>query len=232
MQARGHAELAFELRQKSRLARALWRRARRSRSCLPRGKVLRDGDLLAADDGRVVRVIAAREERAARRVRADAACLRAAPTTSATATRRSQMGDGFLRIARITCWRRCCDGLGASVVDDRGAVRAGGGRVRRRRASSPCCSEDHGIMHGPMAHTATSDPPIRAMPIDTMHRPRSLRLLQLASPTLPVGAYSYSQGLEAAIEAASSTTTPAARGWIADVLEYVVARWKLPLLCA
>jgi urease accessory protein len=27
------------------------------------------------------------------------------------------------------------------------------------------------------------------------------RLLQLASPTLPVGAYSYSQGLEAAIEA-------------------------------
>ena len=28
-----------------------------------------------------------------------------------------------------------------------------------------------------------------------------MRLLQLASPTLPVGAYSYSQGLEAAIDA-------------------------------
>jgi len=27
------------------------------------------------------------------------------------------------------------------------------------------------------------------------------RLLQLASPTLPVGAFSYSQGLEAAVEA-------------------------------
>jgi len=28
-----------------------------------------------------------------------------------------------------------------------------------------------------------------------------VRLLQLSSPTLPVGAYSYSQGLEAAVEA-------------------------------
>ena len=30
---------------------------------------------------------------------------------------------------------------------------------------------------------------------------RMVRLLQLASPTLPVGAYSYSQGLESAVEA-------------------------------
>ena len=40
------------------------------------------------------------------------------------------------------------------------------------------------------------------MTIATMITTTSLvRLLQLASPTLPVGAYSYSQGLEAAIEA-------------------------------
>ena len=36
------------------------------------------------------------------------------------------------------------------------------------------------------------------------------RLLQLASPTLPVGAYSYSQGLEAAVEAAIVTDAPSA----------------------
>ena len=37
-----------------------------------------------------------------------------------------------------------------------------------------------------------------------------LRLLQLASPTLPVGAYSYSQGLEAAIEAGVVTDATSA----------------------
>lgn len=45
-----------------------------------------------------------------------------------------------------------------------------------------------------------------------------LRLLQLASPALPVGAYAYSQGLEAAVE----------RGWIKD--EHTAGQWILGLL--
>jgi len=32
----------------------------------------------------------------------------------------------------------------------------------------------------------------------------NVKLLQLASPALPVGAYSYSQGLEAAVEVADT----------------------------
>ena len=57
-----------------------------------------------------------------------------------------------------------------------------------------------------------------------------VRLLQLASPTLPVGAYSYSQGLEAAVEARIVHHAPSAQAWIADTLEYSMGRFEAPLL--
>jgi urease accessory protein len=56
------------------------------------------------------------------------------------------------------------------------------------------------------------------------------RLLQLASPTLPVGAYSYSQGLEAAIEAGIVRDASTARGWVEDVLRYSVSSMEAPIL--
>jgi urease accessory protein len=56
------------------------------------------------------------------------------------------------------------------------------------------------------------------------------RLLQLASPALPVGAYSYSQGLEAAVEAGIVKDAASAERWIADVLEFSVARIEAPIL--
>src|SRR5829696_6046851 len=56
------------------------------------------------------------------------------------------------------------------------------------------------------------------------------RLLQLASPTLPVGAYSYSQGLEYAIEARSVTDARTAEIWIRDVLEFSLGSFEAPLL--
>jgi urease accessory protein len=55
------------------------------------------------------------------------------------------------------------------------------------------------------------------------------RLLQLASPTLPVGAYSYSQGLEAAVEAGIVYDAASAHRWIEDVLEFSVSRMEAPL---
>jgi urease accessory protein len=58
------------------------------------------------------------------------------------------------------------------------------------------------------------------------------RLLQLASPTLPVGAYSYSQGLESAIEAGYVKDAATAQEWIADVLELSVARMEAQVLRA
>jgi urease accessory protein len=58
------------------------------------------------------------------------------------------------------------------------------------------------------------------------------RLLQLASPTLPVGAYSYSQGLEAAIEAGYVKDAVSVQGWIGDVLELSMARMEAQVLRA
>src|SRR5689334_21017498 len=57
------------------------------------------------------------------------------------------------------------------------------------------------------------------------------RLLQLASPTLPVGAYSYSGGLESAIDERTVTDARTAEAWIRDVLEFSVGSFELPLFC-
>ena len=56
------------------------------------------------------------------------------------------------------------------------------------------------------------------------------RLLQLASPALPVGAYSYSQGLEWAIEAGTVKDEISALRWMGDQLEWNIGRYEAPLL--
>jgi urease accessory protein len=56
------------------------------------------------------------------------------------------------------------------------------------------------------------------------------RLLQLASPALPVGAYTYSQGLEWAVECGTVTDETSALRWISDQLELNLARFEAPLL--
>jgi urease accessory protein len=57
-----------------------------------------------------------------------------------------------------------------------------------------------------------------------------LHLLQFASPALPIGGYSYSQGLEAAIEQGVVRDAASARAWIVDYLHHVMATWDAPLL--
>jgi urease accessory protein len=56
-----------------------------------------------------------------------------------------------------------------------------------------------------------------------------LHLLQFASPALPIGAYSYSQGLEAALENGLVRDAATARSWIAAHLREVMAQWEAPL---
>jgi urease accessory protein len=55
-------------------------------------------------------------------------------------------------------------------------------------------------------------------------------LLHLASPALPIGAFSYSQGLESAIEHGFIHDGDTARDWIASGLTNVLARGELPFL--
>lgn len=56
------------------------------------------------------------------------------------------------------------------------------------------------------------------------------RLLQLASPLLPVGAYCYSQGLEWAIESGEVKDVSSVQAWIGDSLQIYQARFELPVL--
>lgn len=57
-----------------------------------------------------------------------------------------------------------------------------------------------------------------------------LRLLQLASPALPVGAYAYSQGLEWAVAAGWVSDEPTLAGWVGDQLAHSIGGVDLPIL--
>lgn len=55
-------------------------------------------------------------------------------------------------------------------------------------------------------------------------------LLRLASPQLPIGAYSYSQGLESAIDLGIVHNIESAHTWLADQLALNIACFEAPLL--
>ncbi|WP_417662933.1 urease accessory protein UreF [Pseudomonas sp.] len=57
-------------------------------------------------------------------------------------------------------------------------------------------------------------------------------LLRLASPQLPIGGYSYSQGLEMAVEQGIVRDATSAQRWISDQLLCNLARFEAPLLLA
>ncbi len=56
-----------------------------------------------------------------------------------------------------------------------------------------------------------------------------IKLLQLISPTFPVGAFSYSQGLEFACDEGVITNAQTAELWITDMLQISVAKLEAPL---
>ena len=59
-----------------------------------------------------------------------------------------------------------------------------------------------------------------------------LQLMQLASPALPVGGFSYSEGLEAAVEAGRVGNEAQAQSWLLDQLRLALGRADLPACAA
>ena len=57
-----------------------------------------------------------------------------------------------------------------------------------------------------------------------------LQLIWLASPALPVGGFSYSEGLEAAIDSGVVHSQASASSWLLDQLHLSLGRSELPLL--
>jgi urease accessory protein len=58
----------------------------------------------------------------------------------------------------------------------------------------------------------------------------SLQLLRLASPGLPIGGYSYSQGLESALDLGQVHDAASAQHWLSGVLHGPLGQYEMPLL--
>jgi urease accessory protein len=57
-----------------------------------------------------------------------------------------------------------------------------------------------------------------------------VRLLQMTSQAFPIGGYSHSYGLEAAVEGALVRDEASLEQWIADVLAFSIGTYEIPLL--
>ena len=110
----GELVLPYDLRQKSRLRAAL-ASGEEAGVFLERGEVLRDGEFLVAEDGRVVRVVARRERVLDIMCATPEALVRVAYHLGNRHVP-LQVGAGWIRIADDRVLRQMVEGLGATVV--------------------------------------------------------------------------------------------------------------------
>jgi len=113
IEVRGRLKLPFEARQKSRLHARL-ESGEEVALMLPRGEVLRGGDLVAASDGRVIEVVA-EPERLLHIECSDAAALARAAYHLGNRHVAVQVGEGFLRIVEDHVLEEMLQGLGARL---------------------------------------------------------------------------------------------------------------------
>lgn len=80
--------------------------------------------------------------------------------------------------------------------------------------------------------TLTTIPTATTTVTTTTDAATRLQLIWLASPALPVGGFSYSEGLEAAVEAGCVTDEAGATAWLRDQLHLGLARADAPVVAA
>lgn len=71
---------------------------------------------------------------------------------------------------------------------------------------------------------------VMAIPMPTPDATDTLRLVQWLSPAFPIGAFAYSQGLEAAIDQGDVTDAPTLTDWVTAVLSHGTGRLDAILL--
>ncbi|NMM38266.1 MAG: urease accessory protein UreE [Glaciimonas sp.] len=134
----GQLVLSYDLREKSR-QRASLISGEEVAVFTERGTVLRDGDLLMGDDGRVVQIVAAHEPTYRVECATPRDLLRCAFHLGNRHTQAQLECDavnGFLRIRQDNVLKKMLEGLGATVIDENaafepesGAYISGGGNA-------------------------------------------------------------------------------------------------------
>ena len=115
LEIRGRLELPFESRQKTRL-RARLASGEEVALLLPRGEILRGGDLVTASDGRVIEVLAAPEKLLHVECRSAADLAKAAYHLGNRHVP-VEVGDGYLRIAADHVLENMLRKLGARLAE-------------------------------------------------------------------------------------------------------------------
>ena len=154
----GELVLPYDQREKSRL-RAVLRSGEEVAVFTVRGSVLRHGDLIRGNDGRVIRIEAAAE--ATYRVECDNAhqLLRCAFHLGNRHTQ-AQLGDGFLRIRKDPVLKEMLEGLGAAVREEQAAFEPEAGAY------------GGGHRHGDDDHPGHPGNPLAPIPLrQRIHRP-------------------------------------------------------------
>ena len=139
----------------------------------------------------------------------------ARPTTWATATWRWKCKPTTCSSSPTTCWPTCCAQMHLIVTEVEAPFEPEAGAYATTQA--------HGHDHAHARHDHDHGP-ASVTSIDASGAAPLLQLLWLASPALPVGGFSYSEGLEAAIEAGSRADESSAAAWLLDQLHAVARR--------
>lgn len=211
-------ELPFEQRQKSRQLVVL-ANGETAALALERGTVLRGGDFVSSQDGRLVRIKAAPEELYKIICATPHELCRAAYHLGNRHVG-MELRDGNILIERDRVLLAMLNALGARVeeitapFEPEGGAYGHGGRHQHR--------DEHS--HAGRIHEYTS--PATA---DKARLAVLVRLLDLSSPSLPVGAFCYSQGLETAVHLGWVKDRESAKQWLRHLLVAAVGTLEAPV---
>src|SRR5207342_2077901 len=135
----------------------------------------------------------------------------------ATATWHCRSDPAGCGIATITCSTTCCAASGSSSTWS-------------SHHSSPKEAPMSRLRMRTRTHITTTEQQAAGSPGTAADIPQLLRLLHLASPALPIGAFHFSQGLEYAVEAGIVRDEASAFEWIDGIAGSGLAMLDLPVL--
>ena len=197
---------------------------------LTEAAMLRGGDGLRLEDGRVVEVLAEPEPLVEIRA-ADPLALTRIAWHLGNRHLLTEMLPKALRIRRDPVIEAMAEGLGARVVTLEAPFNPEGGAYAKAEGGA-AGSHHHGHDHDHATMTMGLPPPTTliaptATSMDAVvgaDRGATLPLLIWLSPSFPVGAFAYSHGLEWAVEAGDIVDAASLQDWLVDLLEFGAPR--------